>query len=71
MEDSGEAMDDGEQWSETVKHFEEHCPSLSYMQLCKCRLDVDTIKRSKSCRFTFMEEVTPVVHHSSLFILRL
>ncbi|KAF8334513.1 hypothetical protein F5887DRAFT_990947 [Amanita rubescens] len=37
VEDSGEAdrslMDDGDQWSETVKHFEEHCPSLRFMQL--------------------------------------
>lgn len=62
------SLDDGEQWSETAKHFAERCPSLRYMQLCKCRLDVDTIKRSSSCRFTHMEEVTPVVH---LFILRL
>lgn len=39
-EDSTEAdrsavLEHREQWNETVKHFEEHCPSLRYMQLCK------------------------------------
>lgn len=39
-EDSAEAdrsavPEHGKQWNETVKHFEEHCPSLRYMQLCK------------------------------------
>ena len=33
--DRSAVLEHGEQWNETVKHFEEHCPSLRYMQLCK------------------------------------